>query len=347
MVPGQGEPGNPVWASARAAALPQRIDEPSAGQPTGPARGAARPPVPGASTGLAAVGGGVGGAPIYPSGGTTGSVAVGAAGSASVTPGVRAVRVPAGKASVAIAPVRPLGITDTGERKLGTIDATGAEQVTPGRGGLGGNLRRTLRERRRLRMIALLTISLVVLGALPLFFGIRTASRDPVFAALDDLDVAPQLAAETDDRSTGNRWCLLECRFRERSAHSSEPVQQTMAAYQAALTRAGWQPWKVAGCPDEPTVEGSYTCWRRDEFTLDLWVRAPACPEADQQPADGQPTTSQAAACAGAEVSIKVQDAIADNRGRPGANPGPGLVGETPDATPAVDPLKQATPTPS
>jgi hypothetical protein len=107
----------------------------------------------------------------------------------------------------------------------------------------------------------------------------------------------------------------------------------------------------VAGCPEE-RVAGSYSCWRRDEFTLDLWVRAPTCaaPLVDgQPPVDGRPVQGEpeAAACPGATVSIKVRNGIADERARPGTTPDPGLVGETPDATLSVDPLDEATPSPS
>jgi integrin beta 3 len=258
-------------------------------------------------------------------------------------------------ARVAAVPVRPLDDaplpTDHDDAPRPAIP--GVTDVRPVAGedledgtkrGLRSELRRKVRERRRLRMIILLTVSVVILGALPLFFGVRAAMRDPVFAALDDLDVPPAVAADVDDRSAGSRWCFLECLFRERTARSSESPEVTNQSYVAALDKAGWQRWNVEGCPEAP-VDGTYTCWRRDEFTLDLWVRAPACPE--PVPVDGK-LPEPAAECLGATVSIKVRNAIADERGRgPEPTPAPGQVGETPEAVPTVDPLRGATPSPS
>ena len=78
-------------------------------------------------------------------------------------------------------------------------------------------------------------------------------------------------ATGVEDRSSGSRWCFIDCRFRERSATSQRPFAQTDKAYADALTAAGWHRWKVAGCPEQPIrpQDGAYTCWRRDEFTLE------------------------------------------------------------------------------
>ncbi|MBD0324728.1 MAG: hypothetical protein ICV72_15290, partial [Aldersonia sp.] len=185
------------------------------------------------------------------------------------------------------------------------------------------------------------------------YFGIRTASRDPVFTSLDALSVPTWAAAGVDDRSSGSRWCIKDCRFRERTAQSSRSPGETAKAYQAALTTAGWQRWKVGGCPEQPLAAGeSYTCWRRDEFTLDLWVRKPSCAAdaiAAQDP-DVAPSAGVAAdpkTCTGASVTIKVQNAVTDERGRTEPAPDPSLIGETPDPVLTDDPLREATPSPS
>jgi hypothetical protein len=230
-----------------------------------------------------------------------------------------------------------------------------------GPGGIRGarsELRRRLRERRRLRMITLTVLTLVVLLALPAFFGIRSASRDPVFTSLDALGVPASVATQVKDFSSGSRWCFLDCRFRERTAQSGASPEETAKVYQAALTTAGWQRWKVAQCPErqQPTpADGSYTCWKRDEFTLDLWVRQPSCAvDAVAQQAPGvaptegvAPAPPDPALCKGATVSIKVRNAITDERGRSAPAVDPSLLGETPDAVLTDDPLLEATPTPS
>ena len=79
-------------------------------------------------------------------------------------------------------------------------------------------------------------------------------------------------AAKTVDDVSGSRWCLLDCRLRERTVTSEQAAKETAQVYEQALRRDGWQPWKVSRCPEQQAT-GSYTCWRRDELTLDLWVR--------------------------------------------------------------------------
>jgi integrin beta 3 len=202
-------------------------------------------------------------------------------------------------------------------------------------------------------MISLAAATLVLLAALPLFFGISAAGRDPVFASLDSLSVPAWAATKAEDNSSGSRWCFIECRFRERTAQSEQPFAKTAQAYEAALAEAGWQQWKVGQCPEQP-VDGVYNCWRRDEFTLDLWVRQPAC-AADAVAAQGQEIlpsanpdgsvdTPKPGTCTGSTITIKVQNAITDQRGQPEPEP---KLGETPDAVPGEDPLPGATPTPS
>jgi integrin beta 3 len=118
------------------------------------------------------------------------------------------------------------------------------------------------------------------------------------------------------------------------------------------LSEAGWQPWKVGQCPETPigADQGTYSCWKRDEFTLDLWVRQPEC--AVDQIAANDPSAVQPSApappppgkCVGSTVSIKVQNAVFDPRGKPDGG-GPPLVGETPDPVLSDNPLLE-NPTP-
>jgi integrin beta 3 len=138
-----------------------------------------------------------------------------------------------------------------------------------------------------------------------------------------------------DDRIDGSRWCLAECRYRERNTHSDKGPEETSQAYQAALAGSGWLAWKPAKCPETP-VDGSYTCWTRDELTLDLWVRTPACANVPigMDPTEGPgappPVGLDPKDCKGSDVSIKVRNAVGDERTRPVPNVDPSSVGETP-----------------
>lgn len=210
-------------------------------------------------------------------------------------------------------------------------------------------------QQRRLRAIALIMVAVVVLAALPLYFGIRTATRDPVFNSLDRLDVPGWAAQDSTDAVSGSRWCLIDCRFRERTMTSERGAEETAQVYTAALSGAGWLPWEVELCPSQP-VEGQYTCWTRDELTLDLWVRPPACsddllaqrppvdPPAGEAPdgdaaAQGEPPVTEADTCTGSVVSIKVRNAIGDDRMKPQPSIDPSLTGEDPDPVFTDDPL--------
>jgi hypothetical protein len=229
--------------------------------------------------------------------------------------------------------------------------AAGADRPDEPAAGRGSDLLARIRTERRLRVATLLSLTVIVLAVLPLIFGIRAVGRDPVYSSIDALDVPSWAAQQVQDRTSGSRWCFLDCPLRERTAQSQQAFGPTGKVYSAALARAGWQPWKVSGCPDQPISpqDGVYSCWRRDEFTLDLWVRLPECAVdavAAQDPATvPSPAPVAPKKCAGSTVSIKVQNAIADTRGRPDDEK-PGLTGETPDPVLSNDPLLP-TPAPS
>ncbi len=220
-------------------------------------------------------------------------------------------------------------------------------------GGLGA-IREQLRTQRRLRVVTLVSLAIVVLVALPVFFGVRAAGSDPVFGSLNSLGVPSWATQKVDDKSDGSRWCFIDCTFRERTAESQKSFQETTAAYTSALSAAGWKEWKVADCPEQAydVKTTTYSCWRRDEFTLDLRVSPPNC-QIDQVAANdpalagsAPPTTPPKGQCLGSSVSIKVQNAIVDTRGKPDTEPSP-FVGETPDAVISDDPLLEPTPTAS
>ena len=162
---------------------------------------------------------------------------------------------------------------------------------------------------------------LALLGAVPLFLGVRAAARDPVFAGLDSLRLPTWAARIPVDEAHGSRWCIKQCRLRERTWQSERGPEETAAAYEKALRSAGWVPWLTPSCPAEG-VEGYDTCWQRDEYVLDLWTRDAPCDLANVAPAPGtspsapDPNVSQPiptptgseppATCTGSLVTAKV-----------------------------------------
>ncbi|OLB75620.1 MAG: hypothetical protein AUI14_20620 [Actinobacteria bacterium 13_2_20CM_2_71_6] len=134
-------------------------------------------------------------------------------------------------------------------------------------------------------MIGLVVAAFVLLIALPAAFLIHDTSADPVFVGLDNLHVPVWAAQSHQDTSDGSRWCVKDCRLRERTWRSVKPAQATDPAYQQALTEAGWRLHRTAGCPTPPT--GVYTCWQRDEYVLDLWTRDAACDLSNVAPLPG------------------------------------------------------------
>lgn len=194
-----------------------------------------------------------------------------------------------------------------------------------------------------MRAAALAMVVLLVLGAPMIYFGILFATRDPVLNSLDRLQVPSWAAQSPEDRIiSGSRWCFIDCRFRQRNLVSEGETAETTEVYQAALRDAGWLRWEVEGCP-QVEVDGDYSCWTRDEYTLDLWVRPPDCaydplnqrPDpgagedgSEDEPADGTPPagTDPQDDCSGSVVEIKMQNRVADERGLsdPGGDaPGP------------------------
>lgn len=202
------------------------------------------------------------------------------------------------------------------------------------REGARSELRRQLREVERWRRATLVVVVLLVVAAVPGFFMLRAATRDPAFNSLDTLNLPSWAAASPTDAVVGSRWCIRECRFRQRTLTSERGPDETAQVYERVLQDAGWNRWKVlVGCPDNP-VPGKYSCWKRDEYTLDLWVRDPPCVS---DPLRNRPTVAApkvtpsapvaagppADDCKGSVVTIKVRNGIADNRGRGGSAPRP------------------------
>jgi hypothetical protein len=138
---------------------------------------------------------------------------------------------------------------------------------------------------RRLRLTALAGLVLVLLVALPLFLLIRDSAKDPVTANLDSLNVPSWAAVGHEDATSGSRWCVKTCRWRERTWRSDKASRDTDPAYRSALSAAGWTTL-TTGCPAAPGT-GSYSCWQREQYRLDLWTRDAVCGLSGVAPSPG------------------------------------------------------------
>jgi hypothetical protein len=282
-----------------------------------------------------------------------GKAGVGTAGVATAVAGAAAV----GGASGRVVAGARAGAPGVPQEEDGTRAGTAGkpEGDADPESGLRAELRHKMRTQRRLRLVTLMSLAALVLLVLPAFFGIRAVTSDPVLASLDALEVPAWASKNDKDFETGNSLCLGVCEFRERVSESDQSFAETTKVYSSALTKAGWAERKVEGCPEMPVraEEGTYTCWQRDELTLDLAVGLPGC-AVDQVSAEGNPQAGEVApepidpaSCVGSTVSIKVWNAIEDERGK--KDPAPGPQGVQPDAVlPTDDSIFQQTePTPA
>lgn len=200
------------------------------------------------------------------------------------------------------------------------LTASGSQRALGGRALPRAEARRQLQQVARLRVATLVMVVLVVLGAPASFFVIREVTRDPVFQELDALDVPTWGAGKHTDDAFGSRWCIKDCRFRERTWESMRGPEETNQAYASALRKAGWIPWTVPSCPAKG-IEGIDSCWQRDEYVLDLWVREAVCETKPTRPtvnpaqpsgqASGPPVGgSPDAGCPVALATVKVYNRI-------------------------------------
>ncbi|MGH3728434.1 MAG: hypothetical protein ACRDTU_06740 [Micromonosporaceae bacterium] len=153
-------------------------------------------------------------------------------------------------------------------------------------------------------------MTLVLLGSLPGFFLIRYATRDPGFRAMDGLAVPTWAARNPADEAVGSRWCIRTCRVRQRLWESERAIEPTSGAYQKALRDAGWKRWDVADCPVR-NVRGHYSCWRRDAYTMDMWIRAPQC---RRNGGGGSAESGSGNRCPASLVTVVIRNAGADYR---------------------------------
>jgi hypothetical protein len=138
--------------------------------------------------------------------------------------------------------------------------------------------------------LVLAAVAVLLLGVLPAILFFRASGSDPVFANLDGLALPGWAAVQHEDAASGSRLCVKSCRLRERTWRSTKPAKETDAAFETALSKAGWAHSQTAGCPKLNT--GTYTCWQRDQYVLDLWTRDAACSLSGVAPSPGAPPPS-------------------------------------------------------
>jgi hypothetical protein len=176
-----------------------------------------------------------------------------------------------------------------------------------------------MRVAQRVKTLSLVLMAVLLLVAVPLYLFVRSASQDPVFNALDDLALPGWAAGTYTDAYSGSRLCIKACRFRERTWQSEKPPDDTQVAYDKALRGAGWRPRADGACPSMGEG-GVASCWHRDEYVLDMWVRAPVCEEPPARPTTSPspgavvtPGLPVAPKCPGSLVTVKVFNAVSYN----------------------------------
>ena len=163
----------------------------------------------------------------------------------------------------------------------GTDDLAGTATSGTARGRIPGGPRSTLS--------VLVGAVLVLLVIVPAVLFVRDGLRDPVRTGLDGLSLPTWAVLDHQDQDGGNRYCVQACSWHKRIYQSGRPAVSTNAAFQDALRRQGWVPLVTAGCPRPPT--GTYTCWQRDQYVLDLWTRDAGCTSSEAHPLPGPSET--------------------------------------------------------
>jgi hypothetical protein len=180
-------------------------------------------------------------------------------------------------------------------------------------------MRRQLKIAQQLKVATLVVVLMLLLAAYPIYLFTRALAVDPIFGELDGLNLPSWAAVQHTDSFSGSRWCIKQCRYRDRTWVSEHKPDETNVAYATAFTDAGWRPRTDGVCPT--VTEGISSCWQRDEFVMDMWVRAPVCdlppPRPSIKPSPGaspspspSPASSPTETCPAALVTVKVFNAI-------------------------------------
>ena len=178
----------------------------------------------------------------------------------------------------AAAPVRPAASREAVDGTSGVPPLDRGRSLSASLTAGGTEIRRQMRDKRFLRVAAMVGVILVVLGALPLYLRHPGGRPRPGLRLARLARGEPWAAQQVTDRIDGSR--LVHRRVPVPGA--DRPLGEGRRGDRAGV-RDGARRGRLAGvgtgrgCPEQP-VPGQYSCWRRDEFTLDLWVRAAGLP---------------------------------------------------------------------
>jgi hypothetical protein len=175
-------------------------------------------------------------------------------------------------------------------------------------------LRKHLKVQQQLKSLTLVMVVLLMLAAYPIYLFAQSLAADPVFSDLDHLKLPSWAAYQHADRDQGSRWCIGQCKYRTRTYLSERAPDETSGVYTTALTDAGWR-----SAPDRCPAATSDTliaCWKKDEYRMELQIRAPLCESAPTRaPVPGASATAEAPpadatpACASALVTMYIWNA--------------------------------------
>lgn len=154
---------------------------------------------------------------------------------------------------------------------------------------------------------------LLLLVVIPAVVVLRANSANPAADQLSSLSVPSWAASNPQTHASGSRYCVGQCLVTERTWESSHPIDETAAAYAAALRKDGWTP--ADSCPKFPG--GVQTCWVLNQNELDLTVGKAPCaqapPPTNRTGVIGEPPvdpTKLPAGCSPTTVHAKVTDQI-------------------------------------
>lgn len=174
-------------------------------------------------------------------------------------------------------------------------------------------IRRQLRIAQQLKVATLVVVAILLLAAYPIYLMTRSATLDPVFGDLDALHLPEWADLQHSDAARGNLWCVRQCRSWDRTWASERTTEETYDAYDAALRDTGWRPREAGICPQ--VQEGKASCWQRDDYVMDMWVRVPICDVPPARPSASPSVAVEASpgpslACPGSLVTMRVFNAV-------------------------------------
>lgn len=166
-------------------------------------------------------------------------------------------------------------------------------------------------------IVAVFTIVIVLLGALPGYLLLAEHSSNRDFASIGALHLPSWATLSPVDHTSGNHWCVSACLKSDRTTASTHSVTDTATAYADALRAAGWTPAPRNACP--PATDGAkQSCWVLDREQINVLVSTASCaapPPPTTEPgltAPALPPTapSPSSGCSPTTVTVSLFDRI-------------------------------------